>query len=321
MPDKRLNVVSFGDLVLDLVLPIAELPVCAGEDQLVEQIQYEPGGAGNFLIAGQRIGMEMIALAAVGEDLFGKAVLEVLSTEGVDVSPVICQAEGSTTTVLVLVDRAGQHVFLGQFGSGAEIPLKPDWQMRLGSADAVHLWGYTLQEHRLSQAMLDIAEYAHRSDIPVMFDPGPQISGAPPAAVAQLLACSSVVLLTESELAALSGGLTGQPGAQYLLQKGPHVVVVKSGMQGCTLFTAQRQVYQPGFAVEVLDTTGAGDTFAAAFTYGYLKRWPYEAVLQFANAMGAAKVQKVGSGRQVPTRDEVRQVIQRFNLKLNFEEG
>ncbi|MCX8026084.1 MAG: PfkB family carbohydrate kinase, partial [Thermanaerothrix sp.] len=139
-------VASFGDLVVDIVAGVPALPVEAARDQLLDYIHIEPGGAGNFLIAGQRLGMRMRAAGAVGEDTFGNMVLRILDEEGVDVSQVQRLPSGTTTTVLVLVDRLGHHVFLGRSGEGPEM-LPGTWiATLLEGTQAVQLWGYTFME-------------------------------------------------------------------------------------------------------------------------------------------------------------------------------
>lgn len=311
-------VLSFGDLVLDLVFSIPELPVRAGVDQISSRVQTEPGGAGSFLIAGQRLGLRMVAAGAVGDDIFGRAVLDFLSTEGVDVSGALRPPGSVTTTVLVLVDRAGQHVFLGQPGTGPDIPLTPAWQSAVLQADAVHFWGYSFHERHLAGAVLAAAELAHSHRKPIVFDPGPLIGGAPPDETAHMLSLATAVLLTGEELALVTGGLDEEAGARSLLGQGVRVVVVKAGARGCTLYTAGQRAHQPAFPVEVSDTTAAGDCFAAGFTSGYLRGWPLEQVLILASAAGAAAVKKLGSGRQVPTRDEVQHIINQFDLDLDF---
>jgi sugar/nucleoside kinase (ribokinase family) len=65
-------------------------------------------------------------------------------------------------------------------------------------------------------------------------------------------------------------------------------------------------------------TTAAGDSFAAAFIYGYLNGWSMGDLAAFANAMGAAKVRKVGSGTQVPTAADVREVLKTYQAGIVF---
>jgi ribokinase len=115
--------------------------------------------------------------------------------------------------------------------------------------------------------------------------------------------------LTEEELPILAGGSDGLEAARSLLNAGPELVCVKRGRHGCMIISRDQVVEHEGYPVTVRDTAAAGDAFAAAFIYAYLKQWPLKDVAAFANAMGAAKVQKVGSGSSVPTAAEVQQVL------------
>jgi sugar/nucleoside kinase (ribokinase family) len=299
------SVLSFGDLVTDVITYIPHLPAEGGMHQVAERVTVEPGGAGNFLIAGARLGLHMSAMGVVGDDLFGRVMLEMLEAEGIETGGVHVQANGSTTTVTVLVDRSGQHVFLGQYGVGPVVPLLPGWRERLLQAGALMTFGYTLHEPRLTGALLEGMALAHAQGVPVFFDPGPfGAQAAPEVRTAALTACS-VLLLTEEEVPALCGGLQGAEGVRVLLGRGPRMVCVKRGAHGCAIFTAQESAEHPGYRVPLRDTSAAGDSFAAAFIYATLNGWPLARSAAFANAMGAAKVQKEGTGRQVPTREEV----------------
>jgi sugar/nucleoside kinase (ribokinase family) len=78
----------------------------------------------------------------------------------------------------------------------------------------------------------------------------------------------------------------------------------------------QDEVYLAGgYPVDALDTTGAGDSLDAAVIDGFLRRLPLPALGTLANAVGAAKVQKLGTGRNMPTRDEVRAILKRFGVE------
>lgn len=307
------RVLSLGDLVVDLVLSIPSLPVQASQHQPVSQVRLEPGGAGNFLIAGTRLGMHMLALGTLGADALGEAVYQILQDEGVDTRGVIRQPGSTSTTVVVLVDQHGSNVFLGGYGQGPEIALPDAWRAELVNAQAVFASGYTLAEGRDAQAALELMALAHQAGIPVFFDPGPDMARATAAQVQAVLSHSMVLLLTEEEIPFLSGGLTGLAAARSLLDYRPELVCVKRGPQGCLLLTHQASVEHPGFRVSPVDPTGAGDSFAAALIYAYLKKWELADMAAFANAMGAAKVQKLGSGRQVPTASEVRAILEQHD--------
>jgi sugar/nucleoside kinase (ribokinase family) len=303
------HVISIGDLVADVVVAIPELPVEADFNQLVREIQLEPGGAGNFLIAGARLGMQMEALGAVGEDIYGAAILDILAGEWVEINRVLRQKGGTTTTVFVLVDDSGHHVFLGHYGEGPDVILPESWRQALAGADAVTAFGYTLQEKRMARSMMDGLRFANSRGIPVFFDPGPFMQTATEEERNIILSCCHAILMTEQEIPFMTGGKSGIEAARGLLDAGPKIICIKRGLQGCQIFTKEGTAQHEGYHVKVVDTTGAGDTFAAAFVYAYLQGWSIEKIASFANAMGAAMVQKLGSGRHAPSWEDINQII------------
>jgi len=321
------RVISIGDLVVDIVLSIPHLPVQANQHQPAREIRLEPGGAGNFLIAGARLGMEMVALGVIGDDAgdcgatLGNAILSILQQEGIQVQGVVRQPDTTSTTVVVLVDQDGQNVFLGGYGVGPEIDLPGKWVEEIylrNTAQAVFASGYTLAEKRDSRAGLELMALAREKNIPVFFDPGPEMVHATVEQIQAALANSEVLLLTEEEIPFMAAGEEGLSAARRLLEQGPRLVCVKRGPKGCTLLTAQETIEYPGFIVPARDPTGAGDSFAAAFIYAYLRKWELHSIAAFANAMGAAKVQKFGSGRQVPTAGEVRAILSANHVAIDF---
>lgn len=312
------QVISIGDLVADIVLTIPRLPVEASQHQPAKQVRMEPGGAGNFLIAGARLGMQMVALGTAGEDPFGDAILSILAQEGIYIHEVVQSKDSTSTTVIVLVDDAGQNVFLGGYGVGPEIELPPSWVESLNTAQAVFASGYTLREQRDAQAALKLMAMAHDRHIPVYFDPGPEMVYASTEQIQSVLRNSDTLLLTEDEIPFLTSGAQGLEAAHDLLRYGPKRICVKRAAKGCILFTDQQRFEHPGFSVIARDPTGAGDSFAAAFIFASLAGWNPSSIIAFANAMGAAKVQKVGSGTQVPTADEIRNILHSNHVSLEF---
>ena len=95
------QVVSLGDLVADLIVPIASLPIRPLEHQVARDIKLEAGGTGNFLILAARLGMRATALGVTGEDFYGEQVRAALAQEGVVVDSVAVPAGSRTTTSIV----------------------------------------------------------------------------------------------------------------------------------------------------------------------------------------------------------------------------
>lgn len=308
-PRSECTILSLGDLVVDLNMTIETFPIVHEGHQLAHQIQFEPGGAGNFLIAGSHLGSQMIALGVVGNDLYGSEFISVLQSEGINTTGIIQQENGGTTLVFVLADGQGQHVFLGHVGEGPEVSLSAEWKEAILRADAVHTYGYTLQETRLVSAFLEGMAYARQNDKPVFFDPGPYVKNVPWELREKALAHCCTVLLTVDEIPLLVPGGYALADAKKLLSKEIKLVVVKRGKEGCVAFTPDGEVAHPGFKVTQIDSTGAGDSFAAALIISLVQGYPLADALAVANAMGAVKVMKLGSGRQVPKLNEVREIL------------
>ena len=318
---SRQTVVSVGDLVADIVVSIDHFPVEPAAHQLTREIRLEPGGAGNFLIAGARLGLHMIALGVLGDDPFGREAADVLDREGVDLRGLIRLPGTTTTTVIALTDGGGRHVYLGGYGVGPSptaMALSEGWRAAASEANALFASGYTLHEQRLADAALKVMALAQEKDVPVFFDPGPEMVNATAEQRAAVLRASTAILLTEEEIPLLAEGREGPAAARGLLTGGPVLVCVKRGARGCAIYTAKEDVESLGYPVTARDTSAAGDSFDAAFIYAYLRGWSLADVAAFANAVGAAKVQKIGSGTQVPTADEVRAVLKKYGVSLDF---
>ncbi len=146
--------------------------------------------------------------------------------------------------------------------------------------------------------------------MPSFFDPGPGNPALDSAWHGEACRRSAIVLATEDEARRISGRSDPLESARALLALGPELVVIKRGVAGCFLVRKDEVHREAGLPVEARDATGAGDSLDAAVIDGFLRRLPLAALGTLANAVGAAKVQKLGTGRNMPTRDEVRAVLQ-----------
>jgi len=262
----------------------------------------EPGGSANFLIAANRLGVQTKAAGALGKDSWGDQVAGILEEENVDITHVVRQ--GSTTLVTVLVDENGQHAFVGKFGEGNELKFSDKHRHLVEHAEALFVTGYSLNEDRLCGLTLEMMKWAGKTAVSCYLDLGPSFTHLPELVQVAAIETSQVLLFTEEETP-----LVQKENVTDLLAYGPEIIVVKKGPQGCVVYTQDANHELPSFSVPVVDTTAAGDSFAAGFVVSCVKGNSVIESATYANRVGAAAVKKIGGGRNVPTLKEVEQIF------------
>jgi len=315
MKNVSYDLIVVGDLVADIVVPIETLPLEAQMHQAAESIRVEVGGSGNTLIMGERLGLRTKLFGSIGNDLFGPLVLEMLAAEGTDVSDVMHIPNSTTTTSLVLVDKAAQHVFVGKFGTGDPVNFDPNWQSDLAQASAIFLSGYCLRENgSLSHnGLIRCLQIAQDAAVPIFFDLGPAYTLASRDHVENVLVYTTLFLATEEEIIHWTGMADSYQAGQAILARGPSTVIIKLGAAGCQIMTTGENIHCPGFAVQVRDSAGAGDAFAAGCIYAHLYNHSLEQMGRFANAVGAASVACLGTGTSLPDKSDVENVLNNKN--------
>jgi sugar/nucleoside kinase (ribokinase family) len=315
------QVVSVGDLVVDMVMPV-RLPVLPFQHQETRGAYLEAGGGGNFNIMARRLGLGVRAVGAIGADIFGDELRRILADEGVDLRGAVTHPGSQTCVVYDLIDHTThEHVFVGSLAAGDPVAYTPEIDSLIQSADAVFLQGYNLHEVQLPALIDGVLERARAAQIPVFCDSGPTIRNVDRGRVEALLSGSDVLMMTEEEVPFAAPGRTGDEAYGFLFGLGAATLVIKQGAAGCTVVQPDSRFAVPGFPVAVVDTVGAGDCFNAGLVYGWAQGWDWWQAAQLANACGAAAVQKMGSGRNAPTRAEVVAVLNANGVSLPGFDG
>ncbi len=306
-------IIVLGDLIADLSLHIPHFPVQAGDIQRATYLEIGPGGATNVAITAARLGLRVGCLGEIGSDRFGRVVLEGLEREGIDISGVRITPGAETPVAGVVVDGQGEPAYLG-YGGSLQLKRFPDgWRVPIEGADAVFTGGWAEYDWT-PKIILEGMRVAKKANVPVFFDPGPGNPAVDSGWWGKALELTDVFLATEAEARKLSGKDDPLASARQILGKGPGMVVIKRGAAGCFFLTEEGEHIAPGFPVQVRDATGAGDSLNAAVMYAYLNKMDLEATGRLANATGAAKVEKLGTGHNLPTAEDIRAILERFGI-------
>ncbi len=322
MPTTQGNVIVLCDLIADLSLRITGFPVVAQDLQEVTYLELGPGGACNAAILASRLGLPVLALGEVGRDEFGRTVVDGLLREGVQVDQIARNPAGRTPVAGVLVDPASEPAYLGYAGVLQLRALPDAWQRPIRAAAALYADGWAEHEG-VANIVLQAFEIAHAAGVPVFFDPGPGNPRLPDdnAWHREAAALATVVLVNEAEAEKLTGVANPEAAARAiasLAATGDRIAVVKRGPHGAVLARGDTVEVALAYPADVRDATGAGDSVAAAIIYGYLRGLPLPALGRLANATGAAKVQKLGTGHNLPTPDEIRAMLAQNDEDVAF---
>lgn len=313
-----LDIVTVGDSIIDIIVPVSRFPNRNEDTVLGMGIKKQLGGAANFLLQARRLGATVGIIDSVGNDDLGLHYIDTLKREGVDVSRVFVRDDLPTSCCIVLVDRKGNHVYIGIHGAGWHLlPEEVDPNF-IRDSKILYVSGYTLHGTPLRDSVLKAVDIAYSSGMPIFFDPSPAASDIPKEILQKVLSLSYGVLLNDREAKILTGSGNIREAARKILSCGPKIVIIKRGAKGCVAVGDNLYEKVSAFSVEVVDTTGAGDVFNATFIYGFLQKWPLKEALTFANVVAAIKVTKLGAGTEVPTRAEINNFLRKRNVPINI---
>jgi ribokinase len=272
----------------------------AGETVLGSDLAVHPGGKGaNQAVAAARLGSRTVLLARVGDDAYGRLLLDSQRKAGVDTVGVLVGG-APTGVALITVDPSGDN----------SIVVSPGANGRLAPAD-VRAAACLFQAARVVSTQLEIplesVEEVVRSLTP---DSRFVLNPSPPRPLpAHVLAACDPLIVNEHEAKVVLGDacVSQRPEdwARLLLAKGPRSVVVTLGAEGALVADADGVARVPSVKVDAVDTTGAGDAFTAALAFRLGAGASLADAAAYAARVGAAAVTKEGAQESFPTAEEV----------------
>ena len=275
-----------GDANPDLVLRGDVVPRFGQAEQLLDAADLVLGGSAAITACGTaRLGVRTRLLAAVGADLYGDFVREALLTRGVDLTDVRTVREPTGLSVVLSgVDRAILTL------SGAIPALRAD-DISLAGVRHLHVASLFLQP-ALAAGLADVFGRARAAGITTSLDTNWDPSGRWEG-VLELMPYTHVFLPNEAELVAITGTADVDDAAKSLTAIGV-TVVLKAGAAGGRAWWPGGTCATPSPSVDVVDTTGAGDSFNAGFLAGYLAGVPIELCVAMATAAGSLSTRAAG---------------------------
>lgn len=297
--EKQYDVIGIENLIMDFAVRINKLPKTDGFAYIRDYCWQSGGNAASAIVALARLGARCGMVGTTGSDAFGSFCKEDMQRHGVDVSH-IRQVPGSTTFCICLAEEETQgRSILGKLGDVGRLSDEEIDESYIAQAKAIHFGlPYT-------PANDTAIRFAREHGVLVSLDAGGPVPNAQ-----ELAAKADILIMSESFYGALFQNANYEENCASLLNRGPQVVIVTLGKNGCAGADTQGAFRLGSFAdcgYEIVDSTGAGDVFHGGFLYAWLHRYgkaPFHYTLKdcarFASAVSYINCMSLGGRTGIP---------------------
>lgn len=291
------NIAVVGSISMDLVAVSKKRPK-AGETVIGEAFHTIPGGKGaNQAVAAARLGANVAMVGAVGNDDYGTVVRKNLENERIFIDYVVPVTDRTTGIAHIVLAEEDNSIVVVQ-GANALVNNSVVDRSKdlLVKADMV-----VLQLEIPLETVKYVLAICEEHNIPVMLNPAPaQVLSE------EILEKATYITPNEHECRIVLNDFTSP--IEDLLAKYPNKLLMTEGSNGVRFYNGKEIVDVPSIAVDVVDTTGAGDTFNGALAVALSEGETLQKAIRFANIAGGLSVTKLGAQGGMPTRDRVREV-------------
>ncbi|MGD9519291.1 MAG: carbohydrate kinase family protein [Armatimonadota bacterium] len=301
------DILALGEVNVDLIL--AGLPRIPdwGTEVLAESMDLCLGGStANFACVAAALGLRVALVSWVGQDDFGAFLVAELQRMGVATDHVR-QATDCSTGLTVALSGSRDRAFVTALGTidylrGAHVS-----DGLLATARHLHVGSFFLQS-KLRPDLPELFRRAHACGVSTSLDVGYDPAEQWDSDLYSVLAETDVFLPNEVEAMAISGKASPEEAAAMLAALGP-LAVVKLGSQGSCAHDRTALCCQPGYEVQVVDTTACGDAFNAGFLHGWLQGLSLQDCLRWGNACGGLMATVAGNNTSAVSAEAVASLI------------
>jgi ribokinase len=279
---KGVDVAVLGTCNLDFISRVSRF---AGADEEInmDQLHQSVGGsAANSALTLTKMGIKTGIMTRVGEDYGGNLIRQALNEAGIHTQRII-SLDKPTGMTFIAVDDQGERSIYVHMGANAHFQLLEEDRVYIKDAKALHLTGM----------YWEVAEEASQYAEILSFNPGMLLSSFGISKLKETISRADMLFLNQKETKMLTG-MEPSLGAKFLVEMGVPMVILTRGQEGATLYTQKEIIVSPAMETRVLDTTGAGDTFPAAFLASHLQGKDGFDCLKEANIVASRQVKKWG---------------------------
>ncbi len=296
------EVVCGGIVIADIVVrPVDRMPR-RGILESADTIDLCIGGcAANTGSALARLGVETALVGRVGDDNTGRFLKDALAREGLDLSALHTDKKLGTSATNVLVASDGERTFVHTQGANAALKDTDFPLERFKDARLLHCGGILLNAGMKGAPLARLLRRGRKLGLITSVDTVWDVNGNWLSFVEDALPYSDIFFANESEALRITGRKTPERMADFFLERGVGLAVIKRGEKGSLIATAEGKTAVPAYKVKCVDTTGAGDAYVGGFLFGILRGWKPEKCARFGAAVASLSTLAPGAVTALPT--------------------
>ncbi len=294
-----MKILSLGAVLLDQIASVDRFPK-EDDEVFVPELQLLPGGsAANFAVIASRLGADAGFIGKIGDDFFGEYLVKDLKEEKVN-TDAVPKSLLPTGTVFIAVRKDGQRMMFAHSGAANDLSEQDINIDYMAKYDHLHLADL--------ENISTLSYAAKKFTGTISLNPGALMAEKPKETL-ELMPLVDVLICSRNEAMLLSGAKNVSDALEFFFKLGPEVVVITRGAESSLAYDGKCKFDVPVFKVPVVDTTGAGDAFSAAFVCRYLEKKDIEESLRFANATASVTVQNPGAREGLEGRAQVESLL------------
>jgi Sugar kinases, ribokinase family len=305
-----MDILCVGQLVTDILVRPVDSVDFNVDTKRVDQICVKNGGdCLNTAIDLAKLGNNVGFAGKVGDDSFGDFLVKTIKEFDIDLCGLKIETGASTASVIVLINDKGERAFLYHGGTNDTFQYGDIELSLVDECQIVHVGGTFLLPGFDGEGAADLFQLAKTKKKLTSMDVTWDTTGRWLSIIKPCLKYLDYFMPSYNEAKLITGKEDPEDIAEFLQKEGVETVIIKLGKNGCYSKGSGEGFYFPAYDVNVVDTTGAGDSFVSGILTGLMKKWDLKSCVRFASAVSALCIQQLGATTGIPGFNEVMNFI------------
>ncbi|MCD6513939.1 MAG: carbohydrate kinase family protein [Candidatus Odinarchaeota archaeon] len=308
-----MDVIAVGNANIDNLVITEKLAEQDEKVPIKKFIRFAGGGAANFAVSISRLGKKVGFIGCIGDDENGKFFIESIRSEGVDTTFLKILSGYITGFTLIFNTEKGEHVMYTYRGANNELSITEDMVEYISKAKILHL--ASIKQKVIEQAV----SVKEKTGILLSVDPGKTTLLIGYDKLKYLFRNIDLLFINRVEFKAFVGSEPTEDLVHKIAKELNIILSVQLGDRGSFVSNGEKTYHIPSFKIKnILDTTAAGDAYAAGFIFGLLNKLEVKDCAFLGHAVAALKIQKIGTQKAMPYLNDLKNFLREQKVEISI---